>query len=348
MCCHRPLLRVTALILGVSLTAAALPLSLGHAAEQRKPTVEKIEYKGWKNNLRLSNGQVEVILTLDVGPRIISYRLLPDGKNVMKEFADQLGKTGEPEWQSRGGHRLWLGPEDRTRTYAPDNGPVQYKELGAGHVRLTPAPEKEYGIQKEMDVQLAPNGTQVTVVHRVKNIGEKPTDLAIWALTVLDSGGVEIIPLPAKRPHPGPPKNAKADQDFWPNQLMVVWPFTDFADGRWTFGSKYILLRQDGKKGPTKIGLAHALGWIAYLNQGNLFVKRFDFEQDKTYPDFGVNYETFTNEDMLESETLGPLVRLAPQATAETTERWELFKGVPAFKNEGDIDKNILPLVKPK
>ncbi len=74
---------------------------LGFAVDEGKPTVEKIEYKGWKNNLRLSNGTAELIVTLDVGPRVISYRLR-DGKNVFKQYAEQLGKTGEPDWQIRG------------------------------------------------------------------------------------------------------------------------------------------------------------------------------------------------------------------------------------------------------
>ena len=70
-----------------------------------------VEYRGWKNNLRLSNGDAELIVTLDVGPRIISYRLA-DGRNVFHEAADQLGKSGEAEWVGRGGHRLFLVPAE--------------------------------------------------------------------------------------------------------------------------------------------------------------------------------------------------------------------------------------------
>ena len=98
------------------------------AADPKKGvTVEEIEYKGWKHNLRISNGDAELIVTLDVGPRIISYKL-KGGKNVFKEFEEQLGKSGEKDWQIRGGTRLWVGPEDVTRTYFPDNGPVKYSE----------------------------------------------------------------------------------------------------------------------------------------------------------------------------------------------------------------------------
>jgi hypothetical protein len=126
---------------------------------------------------------------------------------------------------------------------------------------------------------------------------------------------------------------------------MAVWPFTDLKDARWSFGSKYITLRQEDKRGPTKIGLAHRQGWVGYLNGGALFVKRFGYEEGKPYPDGGVNFETFTSDDMLEVETLGPLVKLAAGAKVEHTERWEMYAIDGAVKDEADIDKLVLPRV---
>jgi hypothetical protein len=326
---------------------SALSLLLGAtrsdlaADDKNAPRVEKVEYKGWKNNLRLSNGDIELIATLDVGPRVISYRPA-GGKNVFKEFDAQIGKSGEKDWQIRGGHRLWVGPEDLTRTYALDNGPVQFKEIEPGLVRLTPGPDTEFGIQKEIDVHLPAHGSRVRVVHRLTNTGDKPARLAPWPISVMAPGGIEIIPLPTKKPHPGSAKNARTPEDFGPNQTMVLWPYFDYKDPRWTFGSRYLTLRQ-GKRGPTKLGLAHRLGWVGYLNGGTLFVKRFGYETGKPYPDRGCNFETFTNEDMLEIESLGPLVRLAPGAKVEMVEEWEFIKDVPAINDEADIDNNILP-----
>jgi len=335
------------LILVASIGMSAMLPVKSLAAEKGKVTVEKVEYKGWKNNLRLSNGETELILTLDVGPRVISYRL-KDGKNVFVELADQLGKSGETEWVARGGHRLWVGPEDLTRTYAPDNSPIKYEELSGGTIRLIQNPD-EYGIQKEMDVQLAPSGSNVTVTHRIKNVADKETELAPWVLTMMAPGGIEIIPLPPKRPHHGPPKNAKSPKDYWPNQIMVIWPFTDFKDPRWEFGSKYITLRHDANRGPTKIGLAHQLGWVGYLNGGTLFIKRIPYEEGKTYPDNGCNFETFSNQDMQEIESLGPMVKLALGKSVEHIERWELVGGLEmldGIKSENDIESKISPKIK--
>ena len=82
--------------------------------------IEKTEFGGWANCLRIANDHAELIVTLDVGPRIISYQHLPGGKNVLKTNAEELGKSGEDHFVPRGGHRIWLAPEDE-RTYLPDN-----------------------------------------------------------------------------------------------------------------------------------------------------------------------------------------------------------------------------------
>jgi hypothetical protein len=306
--------------------------------------VQVVEYRGWKNNLLLSNGDAELVVTLDVGPRVIAYRL-PGGFNVMKNYDGQMGGTGEAEWQIRGGLRFWLAPEDLTRTYFPDNRPVKWEQIGPRAARFTPPPENEYGIQKEMDLALAEKGSRVEVRLKVTNVGKEPTELAPWAPTVMAPGGVEIIPLPPKRPHPGHPKNAKSPADYAPNQELVLWPYFDFTDTRWTFGSRYIFLRHDPNKGPTKIGLAHRMGWVAYLNSGVLFVKRFDYREGAVYPDLGTRYQTFSNEDMLEMETVGELVTLQPGGSAELTETWELFGGLSEVRTEADADRVVLPLL---
>lgn len=308
-------------------------------------TVEKVEYQGWKNNLKISNGVAELIVTLDVGPRVISYRLA-DGKNVFKNYDEMLGKTGEAEWMIRGGHRLWAAPEDPARTYAPDNGPVAYKDIAPGVVRFTPAPETAYGLQKEVDIALEPTTSKVTLTHRIINVGNAPTDLAAWSLSVMAPGGTEVIPLPPYKPHPGSAKNAKGPADFAPALTISVWPFTDFTDSRWRFGSKLITLSQDPGKGATKLGLAHRAGAVGYLNGGTLFVKRFDYRDGHHYPDGGVNFETFTNEDMLEIETLGPLTRLAPGALVEHQEKWELFGGLGDVKGEAALLEKVVPKLK--
>lgn len=48
--------------------------------------------------------------------------------------------------------------------------------------------------------------------------------------------------------------------------------------------------------------------------------------------------------EMLEVESLGPLVTLKPGATVRHTEIWELFRKVPRVRTETDADRYIRPL----
>lgn len=279
--------------------------------------VDYVSFGGWKNNIRLANAHAELIITLDVGPRVISYRTT-DGTNVFKTFEEQIGGTGEAEWKSRGGHRFWLAPEDPVLSYIPDNSAVEHHVLSAHELEVSMSLGPQLPVRKTLALTLAADSTHVTVAHRAQNIGTKALSIATWGLSVMAPGGIEIVPLPPMGEHP---------RDLLPNRPMVLWPFTDMTDRRWRWGQRFITLRQ-ANAGPTKIGLAHRERWVAYHQADSLFVKTIEYRDGASYPDFGCNFETFTNEEMLEVEALGPMVELGPGETTEHIEGWDLFDRV--------------------
>jgi len=297
---------------------------------------EKTDYRGWPNCYRLSNGIVDLIVTTDVGPRIIRFGFLNEG-NEFKEYEEMVGQIGGDEWRIYGGHRLWHAPENDPRTYFPDNTPVQIEEHES-FVRLIQSTEPTTGIQKEIDLVLAPDAARVTVTHRLRNAGSLwDVELAPWALSVMAVGGKAIIPLPPRGTHP---------EHLLPTNTLTLWAFTDMTDPRWTWGSKYVLLRQDESvETPQKVGLMVPDGWAAYARNNHLFVKKFDYRAEARYPDLGSSVETFTNHEMLELETVAPVVRLKPGDSVEHVEHWFLFRDVPAPENDADVDRDILPKV---
>jgi len=295
--------------------------------------MEKMNYKGWPNCYRLSNRLVDLIVTTDVGPRIIRFGFVGED-NEFKEYEDMVGKTGGDEWRIYGGHRLWHAPEAMPRTYFPDNSPIQI-EQHAGFVHLIQPLEATTGIQKEMDVHLAPDEARVAVTHRLRNTNLWAVELAPWALSVMAPGGKAIIPLPPRGSHEG---------NLLPTGTITLWAYTDMTDPRWTWGSKYVMLRQDARmEQPQKVGMMVPDGWIAYAHHGHLFVKKFGYVQGARYPDLGCSVEAFTNADMLEVETLGPFVHLQPDASVEHVEYWFLFRDVPVPKDDADVDRDVLP-----
>lgn len=295
---------------------------------------QAIKYHGW-DCFRLANDKIEVIITLDVGPRIIRCGFI-NGPNFFKEFPDTLGVKSGDKWNIFGGHRLWHAPENDPRTYFPDNAPVEYEETEEG-VRFMQEVEPTTGIEKEIEIFLAEDEARVEVEHTLINRGVWPVELAPWALSAMAPGGVAIIPLPPRGTHP---------EELQPSSSLTLWPFTDMTDPRWTWGKKFILLRQDEDRStPQKIGARVPDEWVAYANHNQLFVKTFDYNEDATYPDLGSVVETFTNHEMLELETLGPLVKLRPDEEVWHQETWLLFDGVSTPQSESDIEANILPMI---
>lgn len=280
----------------------------------RKMNIETVDFRGWPHSLRLANAAAELIVTADVGPRIMSYRV-PGCGNVLKVDESEAGGVGEPDFRGRGGHRLWTAPEDE-RTYVADNSPVRHETLGPGSIRLTNPAAAPWLVEKELTVTLAPEGSSVAVQHRITNLGEQPTEVASWALSVMRAGGLEIMPQPPLGVHP---------RDLLPNRLIVPWSYTDFTDPRWRLGRDFITLRQQPGAKPAKIGLLHREKWIAYALPDAVFIKTFAYEEGAIYPDFGCNFETFTNADMLEIESLSPLRTLAPGESVGHAEQWHLF-----------------------
>jgi hypothetical protein len=258
-------------------------------------------------------------------------------ENEFKEYEDTAGQVGGDEWRIYGGHRLWHAPEARPRTYCPDNSPVAL-EQHPDFVRLIQPTEATTGIQKEIDVRLSPTEAQVEVTHRLRNTNLWAVELAPWALSVMAPAGTAIIPLPPRRSH---------EESLLPTSTIALWAYTDMADPRWRWGKRYVLLRQDPQSdAPQKAGVMVTDGWAAYARAGHLFLKRFRYVEHAHYPDFGCSVEAFTNADMLELETLGPLVHLHPGAAVEHVERWHLFRDVPTPQNDADVDRDILARIK--
>ena len=56
-------------------------------------TIKKVAYRGWQNCCRIANGKTELIVTTDVGPRVIRFGSV-GGQNLFKEYPEFLGKRG--------------------------------------------------------------------------------------------------------------------------------------------------------------------------------------------------------------------------------------------------------------
>ena len=295
---------------------------------------EKINYGGWANCIRLFNDEIELVVTTDIGPRIVRLGFI-NKQNLFYLVPDHAGKTGGGEWRIYGGHRLWIGPEAMPQSYSPDNEKVEF-EVRGNRIKLMQSKEGISGIVKEMEITLSTHKNEVTVLHRLINQNSRDVELAAWSLSVLAQGGRAIVP---QEPY------GEGDDFLLPARPMALWQFTKMNDPRWIWGAKYIQAKQDPSAiSEQKIGVLNKQGWTAYSLNGDVLIKKFDFNPEAAYPDFGCNNETYINGHFLEIETLGPLTKLPPGGAVEHTEHWLLTKA-EASENEESIDAIILPLV---
>jgi hypothetical protein len=195
-------------------------------------------------------------------------------------------------------------------------------------------------LQKEIEVHLEPTGTRVTVIHRLANHTLFPLEYSVWAMSMMAQNGVAVTGFPPRGKHPA---NLEATNP------LVMWAYTDLSDRRLKLTKKYLSLRQDPAQAEAeKVGLFNPSTWVAYLLNGEAFVKETQADPGKTYPDFGCSFETFTNADFLEIETLGPLTKVPPEKYAEHTEHWSLHRGIQAGDlSDAEIDRMLISLQTP-
>ena len=280
--------------------------------------MEIVPYGGWKRCARFTIGKQELLVTMDVGPRVIRFGA-QGGPNELKEYPDQMGKTGGDKQMSYGGHRLWIGPEDPVRTMQPDNEPVEHVTGGEWEA-FRSKPDKFY-MQKEIAVAIDKKRKAVKLRHRVYNRGAYDVRFTPWTITVMEPGGECLFPHAPFQPWP---------QRLLPARQLVLWSYTRLNDPRYTLGPGIVRFRHDKNGDNQKIGMPVEQGYAAYANHGNLFLKRFAYEEHAEYPDYGCNFETFTRHDMLEIESLGPMQTVKGGSYAEHCETWYLVeKAVP-------------------
>lgn len=284
--------------------------------------MEIVPFEGWERCAKLRAGDTEIVVTLEVGPRIMSYAVA-GGPNELYVNPEVAGKKGGEKFVSYGGHRLWIAPEDWERTYQPDNDAVECTEENGVFV-FTAKPDR-WGMQKELRIRPVPAASRFEIEHRIVNCGAYDVKLAPWCLSQMAQGGTCIFPQAPFVAH---------TENFLPVRPMVMWGYTKMTDPRWTWGDRVVRFRQDPARGPQKVGALVTQGYAAYANHGNLFLKRFPYEPSGRYTDFGCNFETFSNDAMLECESLGTMQRVGPGAAVSYKESWYLIPNIKV--PEGD------------
>lgn len=281
--------------------------------------MEYINYKKYGKCAKLSKGGKTMLVTVEIGPRIIFYGE-DGGENIFYEDIDDLinkddeylqkNLAGKGIWHIYGGHRLWKSPEYMD-TYYPDNEPVAIEETDDGVTFVSPV-EITTGLKKSIKIKMSDDGNAI-IEHGFTNCGENVTPpIALWTLSVMEKGAVAKIPLSTE------------DKGLLPNRNLVLWSYTDIKDERLQIDNDCVTLSQKNIARPIKLGM-YVDQPIEVKVKGMTLRIEYPAPQGE-YADFCCNVETYTNDIMLEIETLSSLKELKKGESAVHTVKWSLTK----------------------
>ncbi|WP_256761218.1 hypothetical protein [Cohnella sp. WQ 127256] len=292
--------------------------------------IQEVQHEQWGRCVSLSNASIQLLATLDYGPRIIHLSsqegknlFFEDTSNEIEQGGDAFAPVGGGSWKIYGGHRLWTSPERIPRTTYPDNEPVLWEQIGDHAIVLRSKQEHWNQITKAIEIHSDPSEASIKVIHHVTNNGAWPISFAPWALSVMGAGGRAIVPMTG------------SDNGLLPNRRFILWPYSRLNDPRISFTESALVVDQGEGPTPYKFGSDNEAGWAAYSNHGDTFIKSYEPVVGGSYPDFGVSFELYTNSLMVELETLGQYQEVESGATVEHVETWQVVKGL-------DLRKKVL------
>jgi len=289
------------------------------------------QYKTYGKAILVSNGKLEFIATLDIGPRVMHVSLV--GMPSVLEDECPL-KTQLPDGKTYnffGGHRIWHNPEAFPRSYMPDNEPLESYEMLKDGILLTQKEEPWTHMKKSLEVRFEENGIRIR--NLITNLGAWPVEFAIWSLSIGSRDGREVCPI------------VQRETGFLPNKAFVSWPYSRMNDPRVHWGQRYVVVDQNRDDySAFKFGYANELGWVAYFVHGQCFVKTFNHDQSGKYPDMNTSYQTYSSYWGVELESLSPLKQVKPSETYTHEEKWYIVAS-DALKSTDEDE--ITALLKP-
>lgn len=265
--------------------------------------------------LRVSNGVMEFVVPLKVGPRIIALNKTGCPNIFFNDIEEAITKDvsavyGEgKKWHIYGGHRLWVAPEDDT-TYYPDNEEIIIEKISDG-VILSTAERKETALIPSIKVKFV-GDNKLEVTHKFVNNSE-PKELCLWGLTVMKAGGKMELYLEEK------------NTGYLANRNLVFWSYSDMKDERLEiYNNKLVMKSSEKIPKPLKVGIYKEEIKAVYTIGAQVFTKQYIGDNRGSYPDFHCNFECYVSDKIHEIESLSPIRKVDRGGSIEMTEMWTL------------------------
>jgi hypothetical protein len=182
------------------------PKQAEYKYRNRRITVTKGPYHGWKESLVLSNGKVEAIIVPAIG-RVMQFLLADDDTGPFWENHLMDGKAPDPnskDWGNFGGDKTWPSPQAdwpkmTPRSWPPppafDSMPVDAKVRGTT-VTLTSPIDPYYGIRTVRRIELDQAKPVMTIATTFEKVRGDPKNVGVWVITQLSEPKGAFMPVP--------------------------------------------------------------------------------------------------------------------------------------------------------
>jgi hypothetical protein len=278
--------------------------------------IEKIDYRGWKDSYRFSNGIIELIVVPRISGRVMKYGFI--GKeNVLWENPQLYGVPSDSqskEWQNYGGYKLWPAPQ-KVWGWPPDpllDGGSCEAEVKDGGICLTGAKSDTSGIRFIRNIKMFQGSSAVEIIQTMENTSDTDVEWGIWDVTQVRPSGRILIPSP---------------------DSGKIWGQTGaLKQSQWSMKDGMMYLKHSGQTG--KFFCMGDSGWMAYELAGTVYVKKFKPFPREKFPEGEANSEVYTTKDYVEMEVISPSVKLKPGEKYSFTVYWYLFESAPKLTDE--------------
>lgn len=286
----------------------------------------------------LTYENIEVIVTLDYGPRIVSMRK-NSGPNLIYSEKDY-------QYQRNHGHKMRITIEKSTNAVYCDEYPVRYSPMSDG-VSFIQTLNEPIQLELSMDVVFNNDIGDFMVVHSVYNKSKEDVKLSIYTETPFCNEGFVFIPQ----------SNIKENER--PSRVLSLWDNCRWDDKRLFIGEQYVTIHsnipeieKDGEfrliggdfgNDRVKIGVNNTAGFCGYIENGYSLIKRYVHNRNALYPFTSCSAFATVNENHLSIQNTSPFYMIGPGESARHIESWIFarYKNEIHHNNENEMDAFI-------
>lgn len=264
-------------------------------------SVKEITTEEFGHCVMISDKNLQIIVTIDYGPRIVSITENSEPNLIYHER--------DKEFHRCHGHKMRLTLDRPSNTLYCDNSPVMYSLLDDG-IKFTQTITEPFTLEISMDIVPGNESGQLMVVHSVVNKSKEPVKLSIYTETPFRHDGFVFVP------------QSNITEHDKPSRILTLWDNSKWTDNRLYIGNQYVTVQGNQNLSRLKIGSNNTAGWCGYISGINSFIKRYIHNRTALYPFCHCSTYATANDKYVSIQTSSPFYRIEPFEAARHVENW--------------------------